>query len=190
MGRCAWPRALGYTLVELMVVVVIAAILLSLGMPRLKSLVSDYQLRGAADDLFAAINLTRSQALSRGQRVMLAPPDNTDWRTGWVVFVDLNGNQQFDAADELIFQQESPPPGVSVQSAFSSGQAAAYVAYNGGGRTCSASNSLAARWGTLSLAAGGQRRNIIISMLGRARICDPLQTPASCGGVDDGDRGG
>jgi type IV fimbrial biogenesis protein FimT len=57
-------------------------------------------------------------------------------------------------------------------------------AYNAAGRACSAGNSLAARWGTLSLTQGEDVRNIKINMLGRVRVCDPAQDRANCDGAD------
>ena len=37
--------------------------------------------------------------------------------------------------------------------------------------------------GTLSLARGGDARNIKFNMLGRLRVCDPAIDPVNCGGV-------
>lgn len=186
--KTAARRRRAFSLTEMLVVLAVAAALTAAGVPQLAQLLARQRLRCAATDLFAAIDLTRSQAIARGTRVLLAPADpaGSDWARGWVVFVDRNGNRRPDAADELIFRQGPLGPGIAIRTAFSSSLAPAYVAYNGAGRSCSAANSLAARWGTLSVALGNSVRHIKINMLGRVRICDPQAQPRDCSGADDG----
>lgn len=174
----------GMTLLELMLALVIAAILMAVASANLGPLLQRQQLRSATNDLFSAISLTRSSAIARGSRVLLMPLAS-DWSAGWVVFADLNGNLAFDAGDELIFEQGPVARGILVSAAFSSPHPPSYLAYNGAGRSCSATNSMAARWGTLSLVLGKQARHIKINMLGRARVCDPAIEPASCSGAGD-----
>ena len=65
----------GVTLVELLVVLALAAILLAAAAPAYQHMMQRQQLRAAVTDLVAAIDLTRSQALARGRMVMLAPLD-------------------------------------------------------------------------------------------------------------------
>jgi type IV fimbrial biogenesis protein FimT len=177
----------GHTLVELMVVLAIAAVLLAAAAPSLQAFIARQRLRVAQNDLFAAINLTRSQAITRGTRVTLTPQDaaGADWTQGWLVFIDSNGNQRLDPAEERIFQQGPVDPGISIKFAFSSGPARQYITYNGDGRSCSAASSLAAHWGTLSLFQGTAIRRIKINMLGRVRACDPQLQPRSCSGAAD-----
>jgi len=152
----------GVTVVELLVVLAIAGILLSVAVPAYQQVVRRQQLRAAVTDLVAALDLTRSQAIARGRVVMLAPLERggEDWTGGWIVFLDADGNRRPDAGEAVIFQRGPLPDGVRVGMAFTSTAPPAYVAYNGMGRSCSATNSLAARWGTLSLALGGDARNI------------------------------
>ena len=177
----------GHTLIELMLVAGIAALLLGAAVPSLQALIAQQQLRTAVSDLFAAIDLARAQALARGSRVMLVPADaaGADWAQGWIVFVDRNGNQRPDPSDELIFQHGPVGGAIVIKSVFSSGHAAYYLAFNGAGRSSSASSSLAAHWGTLSLVQGKQTRHIIINMLGRARVCDPLVQVHTCSSAVD-----
>jgi len=176
----------GVTMVELLVVLAIASILLSVAAPAYQQLVRRQQLRAAVTDLVAALDLTRSQAIARGRIVMLAPldPGGVDWKAGWIVFVDADGNRRPGAGEAVLFQRGPLPDGVRVGIAMTSKAPPAYVAYNGMGRSCSAANSLAARWGTLSLALGDDARNIKINMLGRLRVCDPA-VEAACSGVLD-----
>lgn len=186
MRAACRPDQPGFTLTELLVVLAIAAILLAVAMPSLRQLIERQRLRATANDLFSAIDLTRSQAITRGRRVTMAPadPQGIDWRRGWVVFVDKNENRRPDADEEVIFEQGPVAPGVSIRYGFSASPGTAYIAYNSAGRSCSATNSLAAHWGSLAVMLGEQARNIKINMLGRVRLCDP-QKDADCTGVAD-----
>lgn len=177
----------GFTLVEVMVTLGIAALLLALAIPSYQGMVGRQQLRAAANDLFAAVGLTRSQAITRGARVLMVPadPSGSDWAQGWIVFVDRNGNLRPDPGEEVIFRRGPVAAGIAIRLAFSSAHVPDYLAYNGAGRGCGAANSQAGRWGTLTVARGRDTRNIKINMLGRARLCDPAQFPATCASAAD-----
>lgn len=174
-------------MLELLAVLAIAALLAAAALPSLQHVLARQQVRAAARDLFSAIELTRAQAMARGRRVLLMPAGSggTDWSAGWLVFIDSNANLAFDGGDELLFRQDPLPAGITVQFVFSSATVPFYIAYNAAGRSCSATNSLAARWGTLSLTLGKQVRHIKINMLGRVRVCDPQQQAVNCSGVAD-----
>ncbi len=180
------PAHRGFTLIELIVVLAIAAVMMSVALPDLRQMIRSQQLKAAVNDLFGAIELTRSQAIARGRKVELvaAGGDAPDWRAGWVVFLDQDGDRRPGDGEEVIMRHGPLAEGIAVVSAFSSQQGAPYLAYNSTGRSCSDTSSLAARWGTLSMAADRQTRRIKINMLGRARICDPARDGASCGGAD------
>ena len=178
--------ARGFSLAELMVVLAIAAILIAVALPDLRGLFSRHQLDAAVSDLFNAVDLARSEALARGARVQLAPAgaDGADWSSGWIVFVDSDGDRRPGPADEIITMHGAVPAGIIITSVFTSQKVPYYIAYNGAGRSCSNTSSLAARWGTLSLTQATEIRRIRINMLGRARICDPAREGATCGASD------
>ena len=177
------PAVRGFSLPELVVVLAVTAMMLAIAAPNLRALVRREQLKAAAGDLFAAVDLARAQALARGQRVVLAPRDaaGLDWRTGWILYVDVDADGRRSPADELIAEHGPLAPGLAVAAAFTGRAAPEYIAYNGAGRGCGLANSAAARWGTVSLFHGGGIRRITINMLGRARMCDPARDAACAG---------
>lgn len=179
-------RRCGFTLIELVTVLAISAVMMSIALPDLRQMIRSQQLKAAVNDLFGAVELTRSQAIARGRKVELVPADDAalDWSRGWVVFVDQNGDRRPGRGEEVILRHGPLAAGITLGATFSSQQGAPYLAYNSMGRGCSDTSSLAARWGTLSMAEGGQTRRIKINMLGRARICDPARDGASCAGED------
>ena len=169
----AGARDRGVTLPELCIVLAVAAISLAIAAPDLRDLVRTQQLKAAAGDLFAAIDLARATALARGRQVKLEPldPRGADWRRGWRV---VDGGAGAEAV-QPIAEHGPLAPGIAIDFAFTNLAPPYYIAYNGAGRSCADGNSAAARWGTVSLFHGGHIRRIKINMLGRARVCDPAR---------------
>lgn len=178
-GRCA-----GLSLAELVVVLGLVAITAAIAAPGLGTIVQTQQLRLAASDLYSAIQLTRSQAIARNERVILTANDaaGSDWSRGWTVYVDRDHDLQPGVGDDIVAVRPALAPGLEVGYFFASAAAPQYIAYNGAGRSCSDTNSAASRPGTLSLFHGGQVRRIKINMLGRARLCNPARE-AGCDGA-------
>lgn len=74
----------GFTLIELMVTVTIAAILLAIGVPSFKSFILSQRVKTASYDLNYALNYARSEAIKRNDLVLLTPAA-TGWQDGWTV---------------------------------------------------------------------------------------------------------
>ena len=90
----------GFTLVELLTVVVILAIIAAIAMPGLEQALVNQRLRAAGTDLMSSLMLARSEAIKRRGVVEVAPLSGSDWRTGWRVF-NVNTGQQIDKKDAL-----------------------------------------------------------------------------------------
>lgn len=89
MDKRSWS-ARGYTLVEMMVSISIAAILLAIAVPSYHGSRLNSQLRAASNDLIGSINLARSEAIKRGGTVTLCASSDGEtcggtWRQGWVI---------------------------------------------------------------------------------------------------------
>ena len=96
-----WPgSARGFTLIELMIVVTIAAILITIGVPALGEFMADQRVRTAASDIAAEIAFARAKAIENSRRAYIERTGAL-WRNGWRVYVDLNNNGGFDADEEL-----------------------------------------------------------------------------------------
>ncbi|HXC58008.1 MAG TPA: GspH/FimT family pseudopilin [Steroidobacteraceae bacterium] len=69
-------KAAGFSLTELMVTLSIAAVLMAIGIPTLRTTVANNRLSSQAFDLVAALTLSRSQAITLNQPVTLCRADS------------------------------------------------------------------------------------------------------------------
>ena len=123
----------GFNLIELMVVLAVASILLSVGVPSFRSVIMDNRLADEANRFVTSVNAARSYAV-RYQRnaTICATADfsaavptcdaTTDWSNGWIVWVDKNRDSITDA-NEVISVHEP----LSETSTFSSTVASSFT---------------------------------------------------------------
>lgn len=76
----------GFTLVELMIVVVILAILSSLAAPAFSELIASQRVRAGASGLYESLILARSEAIKRNASVSLTPTSG-NLGSGWRVLL-------------------------------------------------------------------------------------------------------
>ncbi|MGA7438248.1 MAG: GspH/FimT family pseudopilin [Luteibacter sp.] len=86
-------KARGFTMLELMVVVLITGILLAIAVPSFRTTIQQHRLRSATDNLQAAVDYARSEAVLRATYVSLcASADGAtcsttkNYDTGWLVY--------------------------------------------------------------------------------------------------------
>jgi len=77
-------RALGFTLIEIIVATAVLGILASLSIPMYTTTVASNRARSAAYSLVSALTYARSEAVKRNATVAVAPV-GTGWQDGWTV---------------------------------------------------------------------------------------------------------
>jgi type IV fimbrial biogenesis protein FimT len=120
----------GFTLIELMVVLSIAAIVLTLSTP-LSNLFQNNRVSAQVREFVSALNLARGTAISQGMCTSLCisdgnnPPgcrattnddDIETWNQGWLVFTDADCDATLDGGtDTLVRQFDGLPTGYTLR---------------------------------------------------------------------------
>jgi type IV fimbrial biogenesis protein FimT len=105
--------ARGFGLVELMTVVAIVAVLTAIALPSYAHVMKLNRLTTDANNMMAAMNLARNEAITRGRPVSVCASTNgtactgaatDDWSGGWIVFTDYDPAGAVDAGvgDEVL----------------------------------------------------------------------------------------
>ncbi len=91
----------------------ITGVLLSMATPALHSLILNNHMTTEVNVLMAVLNSTRGEAIKRGSAVTVCTSpngtncsDDSEWRAGWIVFADLNGNHVMDNGETVIRAQQ------------------------------------------------------------------------------------
>jgi len=81
----------GFTLVELMLTLAVAAILTAVAVPSFRQTIMDNRLTTQSNEFITALNIARSEAVKRGETVTVASKNGTSWQSGWTI-TDSQGN--------------------------------------------------------------------------------------------------
>jgi len=168
----------GFTLIELMVTISIAAIILGMAVPSFISTITSNRLTTNANELVTALNLARSEAVKRGLQVTVRRKGttSTQWESGWDVFVDSDGSNAFNdngtdplceiGEDCLLRTYAALPNGYTLRTGSSTYKD--YAAYLPSGL----SKSVAVDTFTLCSGSGTgmTQRTIILNPTGRPRV--------------------
>jgi len=132
-------RETGFTLIELMFVLAVAAILLSVAVPALQTFSTNAKQTGAINDFVSSMHLARNTAITTNARVTMCASSNAascqavSWDSGWILFRDPNSNQTVDGT-EAIIGTGAPDDTLSIASA----QYGQFLMYRPSGRVMSA----------------------------------------------------
>lgn len=80
-------KQIGFTLIELMVTIAVAAVLLTIAVPSFRTFVQSSRLSTQANSIVSALNTARSEAIKRDGTVDVVA-DSNGWSNGWTVQLD------------------------------------------------------------------------------------------------------
>jgi len=167
-------RGHGFTLIELLIVLAVGAILFTIAIPGLGFLVNTSRLAAVTNNLVSSLQLARSEAIKRGQRVTVCKTSgamaktpacdaSASWQEGWLVFVDGGTRGVIEAGDTLLRVQEPASTAVAITVS----NYTTYVSYLSSG-VSQAPNNLAN--GKLRVCLASNQREVIINRMGRIRL--------------------
>ena len=180
-----------------MVTLSIAAILMVIAVPSFETYRRNAELTAATNTLLSAMNAARGEAMKRGMSAMVVPAvvannqfNLNNWNSGWVVFIDNDGSQDFTAADTLVSSQAPLPVYMNIVGNNDAGLSVKpYIMFDASGYSKRRSGGFGALALTLrrtdldvaGVPPSDQVRQLIISSTGRARTCRPSSvSDATC----------
>lgn len=95
-------------MLELMVVLVIVAILTTIGAPSFNTLLRKVRVQSASTSLMGAFNMARAEAIRTGKGITVCAVDNAsvdppvcgfNWVTGWAIFTDADNDGAIDPGE-------------------------------------------------------------------------------------------
>jgi type IV fimbrial biogenesis protein FimT len=198
MLKLAQPRARGFSLVELLVVVAVLGLVLMLGLPNIAIWLQNTQIRSSAEATISGLQLARAEALRRNRNVRFCLVDSLDAGCSlataggnWIVsLADPDGNcgmDPSDTVDPFIVQKRSNQDGAPDVALVAS---ASSVNFNGLGSASSINPAVAGGvWqinfshpagGACQTAAGPMRcLRVVVNSSGSVRMCDPAVSDAT-----------
>ena len=105
----------GFTLVEMLITVTVAAILLTIGVPSFRYVTNSNRIAAEINGLLGDMQFARSEAVKEGRPVTVCVSSNSTacdgvnantWQNGWIVFSDVNANAAVDAGDVILRVQK------------------------------------------------------------------------------------
>jgi len=129
----------GFTLLDLLITLTVAAILLSLSVPSFTTAIQNNRMTTQVNELNTALSFARSEAVKRNNTVTLCQSSNGtsctgNWKDGWIVFVDSDADGQVDG-EEILNVHDALPGNIDVD--FSDDR----VIYTGAGLVTDGANS-------------------------------------------------
>jgi type IV fimbrial biogenesis protein FimT len=111
----------GFTVTELVVVMVIVGILTAIGTPTFKYVTTSNRIAGEINGLLGDMQYARTEAIKNGQTVSICTSSaavnyasctsSSAWQSGWIVFLDFNASG--------VYQPSSDGTPLRIQPAFS-----------------------------------------------------------------------
>jgi type IV fimbrial biogenesis protein FimT len=163
----------GFTLIELIVTIAIAALLMMVAVPNFVQFQRNAQLSDAVTNFLAAANAARANAMKQGLNTYMIPAVGTNWSSGWMVYADADWDQVFDASEEVVLRHDALASDITITTVGVTGGPNSlvdgYLMFNGSGYPRLKNGSFTN--GRIELRNTARSRTIIFDSAGRVRSC-------------------
>ena len=176
----------GFTLIELLVTLALVAILMTVAAPSFVAFQRNAELTSLANTLLASINAARGEAMKRGRNAVVSPRDGAKWKSGWVVYVDVDASKTFSSNDVMVHSRGILPEYIIVTANGSADEAASapLIKFNASGFPEVPGDNLTFNIERNDVVASqkfSETRRLTIAKTGRAKICKPVSaTDENC----------
>lgn len=178
------PAQNGFTLMELLMSIVFAAVLLALASPSFVEFNQNRRITNQANEFVSSLALARSEALKRVSRVTVCRANSTgtacagagNWGDGWIVFLDPDNSGTRGGGEQILKVVSALPFSNDLDG---SSNVAAYVSYTSSGHSKTTAGAFQSGSFVLCDERGATKgRTISINVTGRVRV--ESAAPSSC----------
>jgi type IV fimbrial biogenesis protein FimT len=149
----------GFTIVELLITLAVAAVVIGIAAPSMKTFLDNQRVKTVTYELLADLSMTRSEAVKRRTVVELQASDE-GWAEGWKVAYD-------DGGSDIVLKQYVPGHAINISHSAD----LTTVSFNADGRGPSTGSSLSICDSDSS--ADVSQRTIVFALNGRPHITLP-----------------
>jgi type IV fimbrial biogenesis protein FimT len=176
----------GFSLIEVLTILLVVAILASVGLPSMTRMLEGNRLSVNTNRLVSSLYAARSEAVKQNTSVVICTRNiagsacggaGTDWNDGWIVFVDTDDDGVHDAGEDFLNVVEKTDTGMTFASGVST-----KIVFSGDGMVNSNGNADYGepgdpRAGTdavnFQLDSDHKSRLICLGSTGSIRTCNP-----------------
>jgi len=164
----------GFTLVELMITLAVAAVGLTIAVPGFISVVKNNRQSTQINELVNALAIARSEAIKLNVPVSVCQSSSgvactdTGWEDGWIVFSDQNTQGTVDGADVVVQVFGA----INGQTTLTSASFADFITFASDGTSNSSGD-----FAMCDDRGSGHARSLCVSLTGRAYV-----SSTACGG--------
>jgi len=162
----------GFTLIELLVTLAIAVILMTIAVPSFQDFFRNSRMASIGDELLGSLMLARSEAMRRGQNVVVCTSTTGtsctnnagNWSGGWIVFANADNDTPpvVDAGEPILRVSSAIAGNTTLRASAGFGN---FIRFNPSGQSNSKGSFVACQGGSLI-----GSRAILVASMGSAKM--------------------
>lgn len=169
----------GFTLIELVMSIAIVGILLTVGIPSFRALITNNRITTQTNDFISDLAHARAEAVRRNSRVTICRSNtgtscvpSSNWRDGWIVFTDPAVPGTYTSASETLLRvRGAMPTGMTLLDNGGFTNSGDFLQFLPSGLVSGVSGGSSTTAATFTLCISGYRgRTINFNSIGRVNV--------------------